>query len=197
MGEMDYSRYKLEADHVAVMNGVRRYVFYRTDFEEKWADAVLPEMRRRGWPSWPKTLRECLFFPLGVFFMVVWQVFFHAFWTFIRSSARKITIRNYASGLKRAAKEWKETERWLNHPGIRDTMLRVDVPDEDSGDPFFVAERISRILLTEKRIRGVFEHGDFINRIAMSALVLAEIGFADYREFDDPGLRRRRPRREF
>lgn len=197
MGELNYTRYKLEADHVAVMNGVRRYVFYRTDFEEKWAEAVLPEMRRLGWPSWPKTLREYLFFPFGVIVMVVWQVLVHAIWTFIRSTARKITIKNYAGGLKQAVKEWKETERWLNYPGIRDTMLQVYVPDEEGDDPFFLAERISRILLTEKRIRGVFEHGDFINRIAMSALVLADIGFAEYRDFENPKQRRRRSRREF
>jgi hypothetical protein len=197
MGEMNYERYCLEADHSTVMNQVRRYVFFRTDFEEKKMDACLPDFRKRAWPDWPKSFRQVLWFPIAVMTAIALQIFAHIFWGFFVPQVRRFKVKSYAGGLKKAVREWKKAEKWLHRPEVRATILKADVPDGEGEDPFFVAEKISRFLLTDREIREDFKFESYTNRIAMSALVLADIGFADYREFEDPQKRRKRSRREY
>jgi hypothetical protein len=200
MSEMDYARYQLEVDHSSVMNQVRGLVFFRTDFEERHSADISDGVRPWRWLRKPQFLREVLFFPLVVVFVLFFQCVLIFFRRFVLPWTKNERLKRYARELRRAAKEWKKTERWLNRADVREVILRADVPDEEGEDPFFVAEKISRHLLTEKVLRDQrdeFDFVDFQKRIAMSALVLADIGFSEYRDFEDPKQRRKRSRREF
>ncbi len=193
MSEMNYERYQLESEHIDVLSRVRKLVFLRTNFEERWNLSMTAVVHRNYWPKRPRTLRQIVLYPVAL----IWCLLAQAFYSFLFSEGRKMVVKSYAKELKAAAWEWKKSEKWLQSPEVRATILKADVPDGEGEDPFFVAEKISRFLLTDREIREDFKFESYTNRIAMSALVLADIGFADYREFEDPQKRRKRSRREY
>ena len=197
MGEMDYARYQLEFDHSSVMDQVRSFVFMRTQFEEMNSEDCISDYREKLWPKKPETLKEVLLFPLAFAVIALIRLALFVYRRFVVPWGKKQKVRIYAKRLREAVREWKKTEGWLKRPEVREIVLRAKVSDEEGEDPFFIAERLSRLLLENRRVFDEFESWARKRRIAMAALVLADIGFADYRDFEDPKQRRKRSRREF
>lgn len=197
MGEMDYARYQLEVAHSSVMNQVRGFVFMRTQFEEMNSMDCISDFREKLRLRKPKTLREVVFFPLTVVVIALIRFALFVYRRVVVPWGKKQKVKGYAKKLRKAADEWKKTEEWLTRPEVREAVLRTKVSDEEGEDPFLIAERLSRLLLNNKRLFDEFESWTRTRRIAMSALVLADIGFSEYRDFENPKQRRKRSRREF
>ncbi len=197
MGEMDYARYQLESDHWLVMSSVREFVFMRTRFEEMNSMDCISDFREKLRMRKPKTLREVVFFPLVVVVIALIRFGLFVYRRIVVPWGKKQKVKMYAKKLRKAADEWKKTEGWLKRPEVREAVLRAKVSDEEGEDPFFIAERLSRLLLENKRPFDEFGAWTRTRRIAMAALVLADIGFDNYRRSADPDKWPSRSRREF
>lgn len=192
MFEPDYKRFVLEADFQEVLSRVKRFVFLRTDCEEYFEARLFNLLEDEVKLKFPKTVREWLGLP--------WLL---ALWVFVNVIGR-FARRYLPSGLEEVKKrdlirmdaEWERVEDWIRLPEIRGHILNAEVPDGFGDDPFIIAERIARGLLKDESLRSVFKFG-MADRIAATAIFLAEIGFDNYRRTADPDKWPSRPRREF
>jgi hypothetical protein len=193
MADFDYDRFLLETDFQSVLSKVKESVFLRTDFEERKQSADFNRVEKEVKLKWPGTIRESVKFPFQLFAWLVVRVMFAPSQRMIPSALDELKNRK----LPEIEREWRKAEDWIVRTDVRDHILTAEVPDGLGDDPFIVAERIARPLLKDDELRSQFENDGLINRIAVAALVLADINFADYRRSADPGKWGRRSRREY
>lgn len=180
MPEFDYERFVLETDFQDVLAKVKEYVFLWTDFAERKGDETVRFLQCEMKLKWPKTIRECLAFP---FRLPMW-LFVHFVCRIARFFPSEMDILKRRNFLQFEA-EWERVEDWILLPGIREHILKAEVPDDLQDDPFIIAERIARTLLKDGGLRSDFNFG-LTRRIAATAIFLADIGFDNYRRSADP-----------